>query len=67
MLNVYIKLQVNRLTDFLAVHSRFLQALRRLFPFFFLNLQNDQLGPQIEHQQGKPFAAMLSSYSKEII
>ena len=63
MLNVYIKLQVNRLTDFLAVHSRFLQALRRLFPFFF-NLQNDQLGPQIE---GKPFAAMLSSYSKEII
>ena len=64
MLNVYIKLQVNRLTDFLAVHSRFLQALRRFFSSFFFNLQNDQLGPQIE---GKPFAAMLSSYSKEII
>ena len=35
MLNVYIKLQVNRLTDFLAVHSRFLQALRRFFSFLF--------------------------------
>ena len=28
---ICIKIQVNRLTDFLAVHSRFLAALRRLF------------------------------------
>ena len=52
MLNVYNKLQVNRLTDFLAVHSRFLQALRRFFPSFFLFTKWSAMSPNLA-QTGK--------------
>ena len=52
MLNVYNKLKVNRLTDFLAVHSRFLQALRRFFSFFFLFTKWSAMFPNLA-QTGK--------------
>ena len=45
---ICIKIQVNRLTDFLAVHSRFLAALRRLF------LLTKQI-PLTSLPKGKPY------------